>query len=29
VLQTLRHESRIRQLETRQRGVFAPEGADR
>ncbi len=29
VLQTLRHESRIRQLETRQRSVFAPEGADR
>ncbi len=29
VLQTLRHESRIRQLEVRQRGVFAPEGADR
>jgi hypothetical protein len=29
VLQTLKHESRIRQLESRQRGVFAPEGADR
>ena len=29
VLQTLRHESRIRQLETRQRNVFAPEGVDR
>ena len=29
VLQTLRHESRIRGLESRQRGVFAPEGADR
>ena len=29
VLQTLRHESRLRQLESRQRSVFAPEGADR
>jgi hypothetical protein len=29
VVQTLRHESRLRQLEARQRGVFAPEGADR
>ena len=29
VLSTLRHESRIRALESRQRGVFAPEGADR
>jgi hypothetical protein len=29
VIQTLRHESRLRQLEARQRGVFAPEGADR
>ena len=26
VLQTLKHESRIRQLESRQRGVFTPEG---
>jgi hypothetical protein len=29
VLQTLKHESRIRQLEARQRGVFTPEGVDR
>ncbi len=29
VLQTLRHENRIRQLESRQRGVFTPEGTDR
>ncbi len=29
VLETLRHENRIRQLESRQRGVFAPEGTDR
>ena len=29
ILQTLRHESRVRQLESRQKGVFAPEGADR
>ena len=29
VIQTLRHESRLRQLEARQKGVFAPEGADR
>ncbi len=29
VLSTLRHESRIRSLESRQRGVFAPEGGDR
>ncbi|HXX94897.1 MAG TPA: hypothetical protein VEN81_14830 [Planctomycetota bacterium] len=26
VLQTLKHESRIRQLESRQKGVFTPEG---
>lgn len=29
VLQTLKHESRIRSLEARQRGVFTPEGTDR
>jgi hypothetical protein len=29
VLDTLGHERRIRQLEARQRGVFAPEGTDR
>jgi hypothetical protein len=29
ILQTLRHESRIRQLESRQRSVFAPEGTER
>jgi hypothetical protein len=29
VLETLRHESRIRQLEGRQRAVFTPEGTDR
>jgi hypothetical protein len=29
VLETLGHERRIRQLEARQRGVFAPEGTDR
>jgi hypothetical protein len=29
VLQTLKHENRLRQLESRQRGVFTPEGTDR
>lgn len=29
VLETLGHERRIRQLEARQRGVFAPDGTDR